>query len=192
MTWTEALLTFASLFLAGVFAFYLENLRERRATRRWVREYLGFWRQQFESFGAEKDANRRLFTRLDAALADWLEPSGDPPDWDLVDGISFVSSIALTPNLFGEGMSAVPPDLLHDMFAVDATVPVLALESDTTMRLFESEIRPLKMRREWPLANEDARLVELYRSEMATAWTLVDAHYDQVDALLQRMRANGI
>ena len=37
-----AALTFVSVFVAALLAFYLDGLRERRATEGWVKGYLGF------------------------------------------------------------------------------------------------------------------------------------------------------
>ena len=48
MSLGDALLTFVSVFVAALLAFYLDGLRERRATRSWVREYLGFRRSTIE------------------------------------------------------------------------------------------------------------------------------------------------
>ena len=44
MSLGEAFLTFVAVFVAALLAFYLDGLRERRATEGWVRDYLGFWR----------------------------------------------------------------------------------------------------------------------------------------------------
>lgn len=105
MTWTEALLTFGSLFLAALFAFYLDSLRERRATRRWVHEYLGFWRTMLESFVDERDVIQTMMGSLDEVLADWLDdrPTTSAPVWSGIDGFKFSSAISMTPNLLGEG-----------------------------------------------------------------------------------------
>lgn len=194
MTFTEASLTFGSLFLAALFAFYLDSIRERRGTRRWVHEYLGFWRTMLESFVDEREALRATIDKLDSVLGDWLDdtPEASEPDWSAIDGFNFSSAISLTPNLLGEGMSVVPSDLLRSMFILDAMIPGLASSSNSTLALYESEVRPLQLRRAWPLAPDQSRAVSLYRSEVSKVGVMMEALYTQLDDLVMRMQSHHI
>jgi hypothetical protein len=61
MSLSGALLTFVSVFVAALLAFYLDGLRERRATQQWVKEYLGFWRDLLDSTAGEPRATRPAY-----------------------------------------------------------------------------------------------------------------------------------
>jgi hypothetical protein len=191
VSWGGAALTFASIFLAGVVAFYLDSLRERRARERWVHEYLGFWRRQLESIEGERERNQALFDRIDDTLGAWADGE-EPADWDDVEVLNFTTPLSLTPILFGEGMSVVPPDLLTAMFELDTTLPGLSILSESAVRLFETEIRPMQMARRCPLAETERRFVERYRGKLRDTWRGYAALYDQLDGLLALMRAKGI
>ena len=71
MSLGDAALTFVSVFIAALLAFYLDGLRERRATRAWVAEYLGFWRGLLESTAGEKEANEAGVRKVESALDGW-------------------------------------------------------------------------------------------------------------------------
>jgi len=70
----DAALTFVSVFVAALLAFYLDGLRERRAARAWVREYLGFWRDILEQSATDREGNDAIMDRIDRALGRWLDP----------------------------------------------------------------------------------------------------------------------
>jgi hypothetical protein len=194
MTWDEALLTFGSLFLAALFAFYLDSLRERRATRRWVREYLGFWARTMAPFEDGRIAGQAMFARVDDAVQRWLatDRTGIEPDWDAIDGIDVSSSVSITPQLFGASLEAISPGLLALMFEVDSRAVVVQAQSAATLRLFETLLRPLVLRRAPLHADEERRAVELYRRDLAGLGQLVDAFGDQMVAVLNGLRAEGI
>jgi hypothetical protein len=162
-----ALLTFVSVFVAALLAFYPDGLRERRATERWVKEYLGFWRRLLDSTVGEREANAALGRRVEAALDAWLAAgrSGLPTRSD-VDAISINATVRFTAPLLSAGASVVPPALMQQLFVADALAPALASRSTFVSRLFETEVRPLVLAQELPLEGPHRRAVELYRSEL--------------------------
>jgi hypothetical protein len=91
----DAALTFVSVFVAALLAFYLDGVRERRATRAWVREYLGFRRVTLAGDAEMRQANDAMLGRIDEALGAWLD-GVDEPDWRYVDAVNFNSSFAFT------------------------------------------------------------------------------------------------
>ncbi len=194
MSWSDFLLTFVSLFAAALLAFYLESVRERRATRRWVWEYLGFWRDVIETFADEKDSNLELFDFVDAALDRLFTANEDvsEAEWESVDGLLFNSAVSLTPTLLGEASGVVPPDLLRRMFVLDALVQQVRANSQNTFTIFETFLRPLALDRPWPLSGAQVRSVALYRRELASLRSLVESLYVQLDELVQSMRSVGI
>jgi len=178
MSLGDALLTFVSVFVAALLAFYLDGLRERRATRSWVSEYLGFWRGMLESSAGERDANETAVRRVEASLNGWLASgAGSAPVWDDIDAITVNATVRFTSPLLSIGGGVVPPELLQRLFVADASAPALVAGSDFVTRLFETEVRPLVLGRVVPLEGRDREAVDLYRREFV--------------ALFERMRAYG-
>lgn len=165
----DALLTFVSVFVAALLAFYLDGLRERRASRRWVQEYLGFWRDVLEQSATERDGNDAIMDRIDRALGRWLDP-GDglaEPEWSDIDTVNVNTAIAFTPLLLSTGAKSVPIELLRQMFLADATVPALAKRSDIVASVFHDRILPLRLDRVAHLSPEQRNSVEFFRLEFA-------------------------
>jgi len=125
MSLGDALLTFVSVFIAALLAFYLDGVRERRATRAWVREYLGFWRRMLQSAADERRTNEGMLGRIDEALGVWLAPGPQEPDWQYVDAVNVNNSFQFTPQLLGDAVGVTPPELMQLMFVADATSPAL-------------------------------------------------------------------
>lgn len=166
MTLGDALLTFVSVFVAALLAFYLDGLREKRATKAWVREYLGFWRAFFESSAGDAEVNEAVGRRVEVALDAWLAAAASsPPPWSDIDALNVNAAVRLSGPLLSTGGSVVPPDLMHQLFVADALAPALGTRGDFVMRLFEAEVRPLVLARVSPLEGPHRRAVETYRGE---------------------------
>jgi hypothetical protein len=162
----DAALTFLSVFIAALLAFYLDGLRARRATRAWVAEYLGFWRGLLDSTAGEGEANEAGVRKVESALDGWLAAGpGVTPAWDDIDAININATVRFTPALLNTGASVVPPDLMRSLFVVDALAPAMTTRSEFVERLFEVEVRPLVLGQVVPLEGRDRRVVELYRRE---------------------------
>ena len=97
MSLGDAALTFVSVFVAALLAFYLDGLRERRATEKWVREYLGFWRGVLDTAQGDRAANDEGLSRIQQALDTWL--AGAEPSWADVDSVNVNSAVSFTPLL---------------------------------------------------------------------------------------------
>lgn len=85
-------------------------------------------------------------------------------------------------------MSVVPSDLLHSMFVLDAIIPGLTSCSRSVLTLYETDVRPLQLRHQWPLDPDQARVVALYRSEVAKVATMMESLHTQIDDLVSRMK----
>jgi hypothetical protein len=191
MSLGDALLTFVSVFVAALLAFYLDGLRERRATRRWVKEYLGFWRGMLQNAADERRANEGMLGHIVTALDDWLAPGGPEPDWTYVDAVNVNNSFQFTPQLLGDAVGVVPPELMRQMFVADATSPALRSTAEVVTRLFETEIRPLALARVVDLDAAQRRAVELYRAEFVRMCDLLRQYGDQLDKVLRDLAASG-
>jgi len=167
MSLGDAGLTFVSVFVAALLAFYLDGLRDKRATERWVREYLGFWRGLLQSTGDEGVANEAGMHRVEAAIDGWLAAGADGlPAWDDIDAMNVNATVRFTPPLLNTGGSVLPPELMQKLFVADALAPALTARSEFATRLFETEVRPLVLAEVVPLEGQDRRSVELYRREL--------------------------
>jgi hypothetical protein len=169
VTFGDAVLTFVSVLLAALLAFYLDGLRERRAARRWVSEYLGFWRDTLEQTASERDGNDAILDRIDRALDRWLHPAADvsEPEWADIDTVNVNTAVAFTPLLLSTGAKSVPIELLRQMFLADATVPALAKRSEIVASVFYERILPLRLDRVVRLTPEQRNAVEFFRLEFA-------------------------
>ena len=188
-----AALTFVSVFVAALLAFYLDGLRERRATQRWVKEYLGFWRGMLGSNPEERAVNEAHLDRIDAALADWLDPGRSPrqPRWADIDTINVNNAIAFTPLLLSSGVSVVPADLLQRLFLADATAPALKGSSEWVTRLFETQIRPLVWARVDGLDDVQRHAVETYRAEFAQFSELTRQYQGMLSSIHDELATAG-
>lgn len=180
-----AFLTFVSVFVAALLAFYLDGLRERRATEGWVRDYLGFWRTTLDSVSGERAANEEGLQRIDDALGRWLDlgSSGVEPEWADIDAVNVNSAVSFTPPLLSSGASAVPGDLLRQMFVADATRPALLREAEGVSRLFDSHILPLVLDRVTWLNPEQRHAVERYRAVYGGLRAQMHTYLDQLDRI---------
>jgi hypothetical protein len=166
MSLGDALLTFVSVFVAALLAFYLDGLRERRATASWVREYLGFWRTFLQATAGDAETNDDIGRRLETALDAWLASTSTPPTWGDIDALNINAAVRLSGPLLSTGGSVVPPDLMHQLFVADALAPALGTRGDFVVRLFEAEVRPLVLAQVAPLEGTQRRAVETYRREL--------------------------
>jgi hypothetical protein len=189
----DALLTFLSVFVAALLAFYLDGLRERRATEGWVRDYLGFWRTTLEAASGDRAANEEGLQRIDDALGRWLDlgSSGVEPEWADIDAVDVSSAISFTPPLLSSGASVVPRDLLRQMFVADATRPTLLRQAERVSRLFDSHILPLVLDRVTWLNPEQRHAVERYRAEYAGLRGQMHAFLDQLDRIREGLVGAG-
>jgi hypothetical protein len=193
MSLGDAVLTFVSVFVAALLAFYLEGLRERRATEGWVRDYLAFWRTTLDASQGDRTGNEEGLQRIDDALSRWLElgSSGVEPVWGDLDSISVNSAITFTPLLLSSGVSAVPGDLLSLMFVADATAPTLLRRAEAVSRLFDGHVLPLVLGRVTWLNPEQRHAVERYRAEFAGLRSQMNGYLDQLDRIREELVRAG-
>jgi hypothetical protein len=185
MSLGDAFLTFVSVFVAALLAFYLDGLRQRRATEDWVRSYLGFWRTTLEATSGERAANEEGLQRIEDGLVRWLDlgASGVEPEWADIEAVNVNAAISFTPLLLSSGASAVPADLMRQMFVADATRPALLRQAEGVSRLFETHILPLVLARvTWPNP-EQRHAVERYRAEFGGLRVQMQAYLDQLDQI---------
>jgi hypothetical protein len=184
-----AALTFVSVFVAALLAFYLDGLRERRAARRWVSEYLGFWRDILEQSASERDGNDAIMERIDHALGRWLDTREgvSEPDWSDIDTVNVNTAIAFTPLLLSTGAKSVPIELLRQMFLADATVPALAKRSEIVASVFYERILPLRLDRVVQLTPEQRNSVEFFRLEFAGMRDQMRVYLTMLDGIREEL-----
>ncbi|WP_151081667.1 hypothetical protein [Nocardioides cynanchi] len=193
MSLGDAVLTFVSVFVAALLAFYLEGLRERRATADWVRDYLRFWRTTLESTAGEREANQEGLQRIDDALGRWLDlgSSGVEPVWADLDSVGVNAAITFTPLLLSSGVSAVPGELLRLMFVADASAPALLRRAESVARLFEAQVLPLVLSQVTWLQPEQRHAVERYRVEFAGLRAQMNDYLEQLDRIRHELVQAG-
>jgi hypothetical protein len=193
MSFGDAVLTFVSVFVAALLAFYLEGLRERRATEGWVRDYLGFWRTTLETTRGERTANEEALQRIDDALGRWLDlgSTGVEPVWADLDTVNVNSAITFTPLLLSSGMSVVPPDLMRQMFTADATAPALLRRAEGAARLFDAHVLPLVLGQVTWLNPEQRHAVERYRTEFAGLRAQMNVYLEQLAGIRDELVRTG-
>ena len=151
MSLGDALLTFVSVFVAALLAFYLDGLRERRATRAWVREYLGFRRATLAG-DAELASGERRDARADRRgprlLARWRRRARL--------AVRRRRQLQHLLRVHGRSCSAQRSGSCRPISCGACTRPTPALPAvrgtaEFVARLFEAEIRPLALGGSWPL-----------------------------------------
>jgi hypothetical protein len=192
MSLGDALLTFVSVFVAALLAFYLDGLRERRATRAWTREYLGFWRHVLDLASGDRNTNETGLGRIEAALDTWLADSEIEPVWSDIQSVHANSAVSFTPLLLSSGASEVPQDLLAQMFVADATAPMVFRRSESVTRVFEAQVLPLVLERVVRLTPSQRRAVELYREEFVMLRDQMRVFMDQLDEIRSGLVRLGV
>jgi hypothetical protein len=189
VTFGDAVLTFVSVLLAALLAFYLDGLRERRAARRWVSEYLGFWRDTLEQTASERAGNDAILDRIDRALDTWLHPPGgvSEPEWADIDTVNVNTAVAFTPLLLSTGAKSVPIELLRQMFLADATVPALAKRSEIVASVFYERVLPLRLDRVAQLTPEQRNTVEFFRLEFAGMREQMRVYLGMLDGIREEL-----
>jgi hypothetical protein len=188
MSLSGALLTFVSVFVAALLAFYLDGLRERRATQQWVKEYLGFWRDLLDSTAGEAEGNEAGVRRIESALDGWLAADGPlQPTWTDIDALNVNATVRFTPSLLGSGGRVVPAGLMRQLFLADAMAPAMSLRAGFVTTLFESEVRPLVLSQVVPLEGRDRRVVELYRGEFLGLFEQMSQYAEHIREELVRL-----
>jgi hypothetical protein len=188
----DALLTFVSVFVAALLAFYLDGLRERRSARAWVTEYLGFWKGVLDRSSGDRASNDEGLVRIGAALDAWLADGPDQPDWTHVDAVNVNTAVSFTPLLLSTGAGVVPKDLVGQMFTADATAPALLKRSESVTRLYDAHVLPLVLARVTTLTPEQRRSVERYRDEFLGLREHMHAYLDLLDDIRAELVRLGV
>jgi hypothetical protein len=193
MSFADAVLTFVSVFVAALLAFYLDGLRQRRATEGWVRDYLGFWRTTLDATTGERAGIEEGLQQIDDELGRWLDlgSSGVEPVWAAIDAVHVHSAISLTPLLLSSGASAVPGDLMREMFVADATSPVLLRRAESVARIFDDHVLPLVLGRVTWLNPEQRHAVERYRVGLGDLRVMMNGYLDQLDKIREGLVGAG-
>ena len=104
--------TLVTVFVGAFLAFFLENLRERRRLKEWLRQYLD---QSATMLGHTETVFPQVATMLDdmqTQLDGWVAPSPTVPDWDVLNGVPVSRAPDLLGSLQGEALSVVRPGVL--------------------------------------------------------------------------------
>ncbi len=192
MSLGDALLTFVSVFIAALLAFYLDGLRERRSARAWVSEYLGFWRGVLDRSSGDRATNEEGLVLIGTALDTWLADGPSEPDWAYVDAVNVNTAVSFTPLLLSAGAGVVPKELVGQMFTADATAPALLKRSASVSRLFEAQILPLVLARVATLDPGQRRAVERYREEFLGLRDHMRHYLDLLDEIRAELVRLGV
>jgi hypothetical protein len=155
LLWT-LLLAVPTIFLAAFLAAALENVRERRRTRKWVMRFLA----EFVDTGRfdSPEPIQKAFQRwLDAESPDDMDEDAWRHTWFA----SFSNSPELTPLLRSEAATAVPAELFTALHEFEGYMVNLKQIEIYLRDLFREEISALWFERRVPLEGADRRRVEL-------------------------------
>jgi hypothetical protein len=188
-----ALLTFVSVFVAALLAFYLDGLREKRATQRWLHEYLGFWRGFMDSLGDEGEQNEAGVRVIERALDEWLAGAGPKQvEWGSIDAMNVNATVRFTGHLLSAASAGMlPAELMRQLFLADAMAPTLTARAQFVTRLFESDVRPLVLDRVAPIDGRDRRAVELYRHEFLGLFALLQSYSEHMRGIQAELTRLG-
>lgn len=182
---------FLAIFLAASLAFVLEDLRERRRTRRWVTRHLQHLSELAtseteESVRATSEAQHQL-NALDA----WLraERGSDVTDeqWDAINNSWAANMIDLGPLLRSEALSVLTDDVATVLAKLEHTMRYIAVATDQLNRR-QDAILDAWARREAPLPAPTARRVQLLRDSVANIMQLMPEAYSTTAELTDRVR----
>lgn len=165
----EIALSFVGVFVGAFLAIGLENWRERRVIRRWVREHLEHLMGHI--IGLERptaDDVEQQYRALDQALDRWAttEEPLDEETWDML-GFTATSSSGDFGHLLRSEVVAVLPRGLTDAIAdVERWGGMLSSVSSRVRETFSRDVLPLWFERRVPLGDADRRRLRRYQNEL--------------------------
>jgi hypothetical protein len=181
---------FGGVFIGAFLAIGLENYRQARHTRKWVREHLrqlaGWLRPALERDSLLVSMNQ-LFASLDRWLAAKRPEDMDEEAWSLV-ATRFNSLMLDFGHLLrGEALAVIPRELGPVITRVEHAMTMLANDMARLTACQERDILPLVYQRQVPLDDVDARRVRDYRvllGDLSTTWDdLVKAAGEMLDGV---------
>jgi hypothetical protein len=183
--WLLGLLT---VFLGALLAFLVDNLRERRRLREWTRRYLHEVRTGLAQTLTLRDGVLDALTA--SATATDLLLHGEEPDWEALSTTTVTAPPALMESLRGEGLSAVPPDVVGALQRLENVTAELHLRSVRLESRHERLVLPLYLSRQRP-SPEESRGLELFERELSQFSALAEEAFATVGAAVDALRQAG-
>lgn len=181
--------TLVTVFVGAFLAFFLENLRERRRLKEWLRQYLD---QSATMLGHTETVFPQVATMLDdmqTELDGWVAPSPTVPDWDVLNGVPVSRAPDLLGSLQGEALSVVRPGVLTSLVAVETSARTLELVSTRLESFHDQYVLPLVIRQQVTLTESDRAGLLLFRSKLADFRLVVSQCAADIAHALQQLRA---
>lgn len=187
----EIVLSFAGVFVGAFLAIGLENWRERRVTRRWVREHL----EHLMGFiGLERpgaDEVQKHFVAVDRALDMWAVTVGplDEETWELLNSTVTATPIDFAHLLRSEAVTVLPRPLSNAIADVEYWSGMLGLTSGRLREVYDSQVLPLLLERRVPLTEVDRRRLRLYQEGLHDLLEKEVRATEAIDRMVEEYRA---
>ncbi|GAB3420928.1 hypothetical protein [Flindersiella endophytica] len=187
----EIALSFVGVFVGAFLAIGLENWRERRVIRRWVREHL----EHLMGFiGLERpgaDEVQSTFQAIDRALDSWAtttEPL-DEGTWELLNYTVTANPIDFTHLLRSEAVAVLPRSLSNAIADVEYWSGMLGMTSSRLREAFDAYVLPLWFERRVPLTEADRRRLRFYQEELRDLLEKEMHATEAIDRMVEEYRA---
>jgi hypothetical protein len=187
----EIALSFAGVFVGAFLAIGLENWRERRVTRRWVRAHLAHLMGHI--VGLERptaDEVEQRYRSLDQALDTWAaaEEQLDEETWELLGYTALSSPVDFAHLLRSEAVAVLPKGLAHAIADVEYWSGMLGMSSRSVNDIFVRDVLPLWFERKVPLSDADRRRLRWYQEELRRVIDVEVAAVEAVDRMIAEYR----
>jgi hypothetical protein len=178
--------SFVGVFVGAFLAIGLENVRERRVTRRWVFGHLAHLLDQIEQGWRRIENSTRGWELARDAVDRWLAAESaddmDEADWTAIGQHSSTTQLDLGHVLRTEALNVVPPDVAQALAEAEVANTISRSNQAAIRSEFDLDIRELWYQRRIPLDETARRRLHAYRGSLTRA---VDVDRATADAVLE-------
>lgn len=187
----EIALSFVGVFVGAFLAIGLENWRERRVIRRWVREHLA---HLMGFIGIERPTADDVLTQfraIDQAIDLWAttEAQLDEETWELLGYTASANAIDFSHLLRSEAVAVIPRGLSNAIADVEYWSGRLGASSNSVKDVFTREVLPIWIERRVPLTDVDRRRLRLYQEELRDMLELEVIAVEAIDRMAAEYQA---
>jgi hypothetical protein len=190
MAYVEIGATFLTTFLGVFFAFWLENLRQRRRTTVWVRRHVAHLLGGLVGELSNADAVDGLLAEQRAACTAWLAAQDGVTErqWELLGGVVDTRGPDFGALLRSEAITVLPTDLALALASTEYGGAILDRATESARRAHEY-VLPLWYERVMPMSAAERRRVERFRDSLGDVAAQVVAVRDPLQATVSAARA---
>ena len=178
MTPVEVLLQFVTVFLGAFLAFVIENVRERRRLRGWVKRYLEQLYSDLQENTAAQEEGVRALRESTKAYQRFAEAGPDVPApqkadaWDALLGMSYRSNDNFKILLEGDALRVLPAEVVRAVANLQKVSDANGVLDRLLTDLHGRYVVPVALAKTWPPSEHDRAALAYFKrvADMSLAY----------------------